>query len=210
MVEEGGLCKEKIMDSNPLKHNRRESDKILAEVLASPEIKRRKAIGRFGIIVITIAITLLLAGLAQSLLHVFQWDPLGEYPLQIVMNKQEIVDGTSYPTIGLDDTLIVNGIKCADGRIKVKGIVTWVTDEPPGSEAAGGTNTGIRGPGCVNQTYRVSVPDEIVEQVKIFESEGIKSSIWHLTGTETPVKADGSEGESRTWITTSFRIRLGD
>ena len=210
MVEEGGLCKENIMNSDQPVRNRRESDKILAEVLASPEIKRRKAIGRFGIIIITIAITLLLAGLTQSLLRVFKWNPLGEYPLQVVMNNQEIVDGISYPTISLDDTLVVTGIKCASGRVKVQGTVTWVTDEPPGSEVETGTNTGTRGPGCVNQTYRVSVPDEILEQVKIFESEGIKSSIWHLTGTETPVKADGSEGESRTWITTSFRIRLGD
>ena len=195
--------------SNKLIHNRRQSDKILAEVLASPDIKRRRALGRFGIIVITIAITLLFILILQSFFYIFKWDPLGEYPLQIVMNKQEILDGTSYPTIGIDDTLIVNGIKCADGRIKVKGTVTWVTDEPPGSEIETGTNAGTRGPGCVNQTYRVSVPNEIIEQVNTFASEGIKSSIWHLTGTETTIKSDGSTGESQTWITTSFRIRSG-
>ena len=195
--------------SNKLAHNRRESDKILAEVLASPDIKRRRALGRFGIIIITVAITLLLVLILQSFFYIFKWDPLGEYPLQVVMNKQEILNGTSYPTIGIDDTLLVTGIKCATGRIKVEGTVTWVSDEPPGSEIETGTNTGTRGPGCVNQTYRVSVPDEIVEQVKIFKSEGIKSSIWHLTGTETPVKSDGSKGEPRTWITTSFRIRSG-
>lgn len=196
--------------SNKLAHNRRESDKILAEVLASPDIKRRRALGRFGIIVITVAITLLLVLILQSFFYIFKWDPLGEYPLQVVMNKQEILNGTSYPTIGIDDTLVVAGIKCATGRIKVEGTVTWVTDEPPGSEIETGTNTGTRGPGCVNQTYRVSVPNEIVEQVKIFKSEGVEESIWHLTGTETPVKSDGTTGEPRTWITTSFRIRSGD
>ena len=188
---------------------RRQSDKILAEVLASPEIRRRRILSRLGIIIITVAMTLTLAGLASIVAGSLRWDPLGEYPLQVVMNKQEILNGTSYPTIGLDDTLVVTGIKCATGRIKVEGTVTWVSDEPPGSEIETGTNTGTRGPGCVNQTYRVSVPDEIVEQVKIFKSEGIKSSIWHLTGTETPVKSDGSKGEPRTWITTSFRIRSG-
>lgn len=188
---------------------RRQSDKILAEVLASPEIRRRRILSRLGIIIITVAMTLTLAGLASLVASSLRWDPLGEYPLQVVMNNQEILDGTSYPTIGLDDTLVVTGIKCASGRVKVEGTVTWVTDEPPGSEIETGTNTGIRGPGCVNQTYRVSVPDEIVEQVKIFKSEGVEGSIWHLTGTETPVKSDGSKGEPRTWITTSFRIRSG-
>ena len=188
---------------------RRQSDKILAEVLASPEIRRRRILSRLGIIIITVAMTLTLAGLASIVAGSLRWDPLGEYPLQVVMNKQEILNGTSYPTIGLDDTLVVTGIKCASGRVKVEGTVTWVTDEPPGSEIETGTNTGTRGPGCVNQTYRVSVPDEIVEQVKIFKSEGVEGSIWHLTGTETPVKSDGSKGEPRTWITTSFRIRSG-
>ena len=188
---------------------RRQSDKILAEVLASPEIRRRRILSRLGIIIITVAMTLTLAGLASIVAGSLRWDPLGEYPLQVVMNKQEILNGTSYPTIGLDDTLVVTGIKCATGRIKVEGTVTWVSDEPPGSEIETGTNTGTRGPGCVNQTYRVSVPDEIVEQVKIFKSEGVEGSIWHLTGTETPVKSDGSKGEPRTWITTSFRIRSG-
>ena len=198
------------MNSAQPARNRRESDKILAEVLASPDIKRKRLMGRFGIIVITIAITILLIAIIQSILYLFKWNPLGEYPLQVVMNNQEIVDGISYPTISLDDTLVVTGIKCASGRVKVEGTVTWVTDEPPGSEVETGKNTGTRGPGCVNQTYRVSVPDEIVEQVKIFKSEGIETSIWHLTGTETPIKSDGGEGESRTWITTSFRIRSGD
>ena len=188
---------------------RRSSDRILAEVLSSPEIRRRKAISRFGIIIITIAITLMMAGLLHLFLSFLKWDPLGEYPLQVVTNEQRILDGVSYPTIELNDTLIVNGIKCAEGRVKIEGTVNWVTDEPPGSEINTGSNTGIRGPGCVNQTYRVSVPNEIVEQVKIFESEGIKSSIWHLTGTETPIKPDGTEGESQTWITTSFRIQYG-
>lgn len=188
---------------------RRKSDVILAEVLASPQIRRRAIVSRIGIIVITVAMTLMLAGLASLIVDSLRWDPLGEYPLQVVMNKQEILDGTSYPTISLDDTLVVNGIKCASGRVKVEGTVTWVTDEPPGSEIETGTNAGTRGPGCVNQTYRVSVPDEIVEQVKIFKSEGVEGSIWHLTGTETPVKSDGSKGEPRTWITTSFRIRSG-
>ena len=188
---------------------RRQSDKILAEVLASPEIRRRRILSRLGIIIITVAMTLTLAGLASLVAGSLRWDPLGEYPLQVVMNNQEILDGTSYPTIGLDDTLVVTGIKCASGRVKVEGTVTWVTDEPPGSEIETGTNAGTRGPGCVNQTYRVSVPDEIVEQVKIFKSEGLETSIWHLTGTETPVKSDGTKGEPRTWITTSFRIRSG-
>ena len=194
---------------NELSPRRRASDVILAEVLSSPEIRRRRIISRFGIIIITIATTLILAGLASLIVDSLRWDPLGEYPLQVVMNKQEILNGTSYPTIGLEDTLVVTGIKCASGRIKVEGTVTWVSDEPPGSEIETGKNTGTRGPGCVNQTYRVSVPDEIVEQVKIFKSEGVEGSIWHLTGTETPVKSDGSKGEPRTWITTSFRIRSG-
>ena len=181
---------------NELSPRRRASDVILAEVLSSPEIRRRRIISRFGIIIITIATTLILAGLASLIVDSLRWDPLGEYP--------------SYPTIGLEDTLVVTGIKCASGRIKVEGTVTWVSDEPPGSEIETGKNTGTRGPGCVNQTYRVSVPDEIVEQVKIFKSEGIEGSIWHLTGTETPVKSDGSQGEPRTWITTSFRISSGD
>jgi len=188
---------------------RRKSDQILAEVFASPEMRRRRILSRLGIIIITVAMTLTLAGLAFLVADSLRWDPLGEYPLQVVMNNQEILDGTSYPTISLDDTLVVTGIKCASGRVKVEGTVTWVTDEPPGSEIETGTNSGTRGPGCVNQTYRVSVPDEIVEQVKIFKSEGVEGSIWHLTGTETPVKSDGSQGESRTWITTSFRIRSG-
>jgi len=183
------------------------SDKILAEVSASPDIRLRKAIGRFGIIVIAIAMTILVITLLQSFIYLFKWNPLGEYPLQVVINKQEIIDGISYPTIGVNDTLVINGIKCADGRVNVEGTVIWVTDEPPGSEIKTGTNTGIRGPGCVNQTYRVSVPNEIVEQVRIFKLEGIETSIWHLTGFETPIKSDGSKGESRTWITTSFRIR---
>lgn len=188
---------------------RRESDKILAEIIASPDIRLRRAISRIGIITITVAMTLLLALLGHTLLGLLKWDPLGEYPLQIVTNKQRVLDGVSYPTIDVSDTLIITGIKCANGRIKVEGTVSWVTDEPPGSELQVGTNTGTRGPGCVNQTYRVSVPDEVVERIDTFASEGIDSSIWHLTGTETPVKPDGTEGEPRTWITTSFRIVKG-
>lgn len=151
-----------------------------------------------------------------------QWDPLGDYPLQTIVDPDPTpvtipgysLTQSALPTIYLDEQIQSSGVKCVgdvaeggpDRTVTVTGVLSWVSDEPPGKIIEAGRGGGERGPHCVNYTFLNSIPPQVKAEIRRLGKLGIHESTWHLTGTETPVRADGEKGVPRTWVTTSFRI----
>lgn len=177
----------------------------------------------YGAMTVIIVVALVIGATGTALwIQNSRWDPLGEYPLQTISDPDPTpvnipgynLTQSSLPTIYLDEQVRSTGIKCVgdpsekspDQIVTVKGILSWVSDEPPGKIIETGRGGGKRGPHCVNYTFLNSVPPEVKEEIMRLSKLGIHESTWHLTGTETPVREDGTEGVPRTWVTTSFRI----
>ena len=151
-----------------------------------------------------------------------QWDPLGDYPLQIVNSNTQLDDE------GIDDNNTLNittefywdqninstGIKCVKDEIlepvDITGTLTWVSNKPPGRIIDVGKGSNTRGPGCIQYQFSNPIPDVIREEMEEMKAEGLQESVWHLTGTEVPFRkfedGDIEEGESRTWLTTNFTV----
>lgn len=179
--------------------------------------RRNQRVERIGNIIIGIAISMLLVWGFHTWQEATRWDPLGEYPLQIIttthtatIDDLDVDDSdVGLPVIYLNQEVSSNGVKCVkpeEGVVQVKGQLSWVSDRPPGKiiDISGGAGT--RGPGCVNYSFENDIPDKVLKEIERFSSEGLQHSTWHITGTEVPIKADGTEGVPRTWITTSFVV----
>jgi hypothetical protein len=183
-----------------------------------------------GLVAIASAIAMLVAIGVYALYDNSKWDPLGEYPLQVVTQQPavnlgatpghtttpsiagvEIGGGTAASTISfyLDQDIHSSGIKCVkenEGVIRVRGTLYWQSTQPPGRIIKIADGVGNRGPGCQLYNFSNPVPDAVLEEVGKLTREGFETSNWELTGTEVPVKQDGTEGKSRTWITTTFTL----
>jgi len=132
-----------------------------------------------------------------------QYDPLGEYPVQEVMNR---LPGVDVPALRLGDTVEVVGTKCnnTNNPVTVEGRSSWVSVEPPGGAYASGEGIGTRDPGCVEKIYQNVIPKEVEERSSVFFEQGKEYVVWRITGVETP--ADEPNGVSRSWTTVNFRI----
>lgn len=183
---------------------------------------RSRAWAWVGGIATGIAILMVAFAAGAQWLEASRWDPLGEYPLQTVFSGDTLPqsvnpptgsvdpsDTVGLPTFYLDDEINVFGVKCVkpdDGTVNVAGSLSWVSDQPPGRIIEVDRGGGPRGPGCVSRTYSNSIPDEVRVEIDRLTARGIFESDWHLSGTETPVKDDGTVGVDRTWVSTTFRI----
>lgn len=192
---------------------------------------RSQAWGWFGGVVIGVAILLVAFSAGAKWLEAARWDPLGDYPLQTVFSgdslPQEIDPSTTLagsststgpPTFYVDQEISVFGTKCVKrgeglGIVQVKGTLSWVSDNPVGRIIEVGRGGGPRGPGCVTSTFNNPIPEEVQEEIERLAEKGVTESDWHLTGTEVPLRTvDGveEEGVSRTWISTTFRVRASE
>lgn len=146
-----------------------------------------------------------------------KWDPLAEYPIQIVSNPDDdsshlvTENDNAYsqsPVFYWDEDIHSSGVKCVkaeEGIVAITGILYWVADEPPGRLIEAGRGANERGPGCQVYQFSNPIPERIREEMQKMKDDGLEYSIWHLTGTETPIR-NGEEGEPRTWQTTTFKV----
>jgi hypothetical protein len=190
-----------------------------------------RIIERLGLVAIAAAIFMVVSIGVYALYQNSLWDPLGEYPVQNVTpfptkggvriidlhdsNPGSIVTESNDNSTSsgvqfyLDEDIHSNGIKCVkpeEDIVQIKGTLYWQSDNPPGRflKVAEGAND--RGPGCQQYDFSNPIPEEVRAEVARLTAEGFTRSEWHLTGTEIPIRGNGEEGVSRTWITTSFTI----
>lgn len=130
-----------------------------------------------------------------------RFDPLGDYPVQTVKSR---VPGVEGPAVFAGDDLVVVGVKCnnSDRPVLVEGESRWQSINPRGRYVANPGGSRTLPPGCTQTRYVNDIPRSIEERV---QRTG-RAETWSITGTETPVRADGFRGESRVWVTANFRV----
>jgi hypothetical protein len=148
---------------------------------------------RVIMIVVTITAIVSVAFTALTVIHAFEpepWDPLGDYPLQVVLEVN-------------DDHVITEGIKCNASRedVQVRGEFGWQRVDPSGFAFPIGQGTGVRTPGCERFTFQNNIPDEV-------RNADLPGAQWRIVGTETPFRAEGADGVPHTWQTETFELSV--
>lgn len=130
-----------------------------------------------------------------------RYDPLGEYPPQVVKSR---VPGISGPAVYAGEDVVIVGLKCNDstGTVRVEGESQWQSINPRGRYIANPSGVRDLPPGCTQTPYVNDVPRSIEERV---QRTG-HAETWSLTGSDTPIRADGFRGEPRVWVTANFRV----
>jgi hypothetical protein len=173
---------------------------------------------RVGIAVIILAAIMVAFWGGSQWYEATKWNPLAQYPIQVVSNDKKVnaehlvtENDNAYsqsPSFYWDQEIHSSGIKCVkadEGVVDIQGILYWVSDDPPGRLIEAGRGANKRGPGCQQYEFSNPIPDIILAEMQKLKDRGMKSSVWHLSGTETPIRGD-EEGESRTWQTTTFKV----
>lgn len=150
--------------------------------------------------------TLLWAGLGLSILALVvllfsflhpiergEWNPLADYH-----NPQKVTNG---PVIHLTDTVNITGTKCADAPARVRGTKFWQSEDVHGYTILDGYGVGDRTVGCVTKHYMNVIPAAVAQAVR---TGGPK--VWHIEGTDTPIRDNGVQGVPRTWVTDPFML----
>ena len=116
------------------------------------------------------------------------WNPLGEYPVQIV----EVVSSTR---------IEVRGTKCNDTSepVTVYGELSWRRAEPPGFSTDIRSGSTERIPGCTTQVFLNDIPEEVLALNR-------PGDLWAINGTEWPIDENGERGIPRTWTTENFEL----
>lgn len=164
------------------------------------------------IVIVPLLLVLVLGGLLYPVvLSDDKWDPLGEFPQQIVLNERLYPGSEDYAIpsgiamVYLNESVKVRGVKCNDSNaeLDVIGSVSWQRVVPPGGLFGRGSGSLTRAVGCSQFTFENNIPKDVIEEVK---ARGTPS-LWRITGVETPVRNGGTEkGESRVWTTSNFVI----
>lgn len=194
--------------------------------------KKKQIAEAFGIGIIVVAMMLVAFWGGTKLYENRQWDPLGEYPIQVVadlnrgdlapevVREQGAVVPTNFastPVYYWDEEIENTGIKCVKDdpdnngelTVMIRGTLSWVANEPPGRIIKVGDGSNIRGPGCQQYTFSNAIPDPVKEEMIELKERGVRASVWHITGTETPFRGEGDdveEGVERIWQTTAFTV----
>ena len=137
------------------------------------------------------------------------YNPLGVYPIQTVEVGAEVTEGQ--PTLVAGQQINVFATKCnvsdppTDVRVRIEW--SWTTVDPTGYTSPPYHTTATLVPGCTAESYSRRMPEEVTKHVESLDEEGVSSSIWVVSGTETPIDKNGNDGEPRDWITQNFVIR---
>jgi hypothetical protein len=142
-----------------------------------------------------------------------EWSPLGEYPVQEVIEVETL-------------TVETVAVKCNDASdpVLVAGRSSWTRSDIVGTAVETGSGIGIRYPGCETIRYSNSIPKTVLEISQP------TPALWYINGTERPIGEwnntdscsnklrDGTltiedrecfhrrVGAQRTWQTTIFEI----
>lgn len=170
-------------------------------------INRRARAGVFVLGVLSFAM-LILAGavIFAEIREPGIWDPLGEYPPQTVTSR---VAGVPGPAATLDDTVDVEAVKCgpdSGGPVTVRTTLVWRSIDPRGAAWSRGESQTEREPGCAALSFHNAIPPQVVELVEAQHEAGFDRPVWEITGSETPIDDDGTEGAPRRWVTERFTL----
>lgn len=143
---------------------------------------------------LALASTVLAMGLSLALWHgqAEAYDPLGEFPLQVV-------DWVSV------DHVSVTGTKCNSTSVDVdvEGEVAWQRMDPLGFQTRPSSGASVRVPGCTTSTFLNDIPDEV-------HAANFEGAVWRIQGIEWPVNPVTHErGVPRRWFTENFEIADG-
>lgn len=149
-----------------------------------------------------LAVALMFFALAYWSSRDAQWDPLGDYPTQQVLNKNH--------TVGRDETVDVTAQKCArEPKVAIRATLSWVpvdhsefavTPNAPGRLSYRYSSCG-KTPDVTIYSYTNPIPPGVLA---ILDQRGLHS--WRITGTDTPFDEEGKPGVPRTWTTETFTI----
>lgn len=134
------------------------------------------------------------------------WDPLGEFPIQRV---ESTVTGVKGPAAYTNSTVNVVGVKCnnMDSSVTVSSHNSWFSVDPPGTAVEAGSGVTKRLPGCTTLNFQNAIPTEVKARTDALAFSGRCTSVWAITGEETPIKdATGAHGVPRVWTTVNFTL----
>lgn len=125
------------------------------------------------------------------------WNPLGEYPIQIVAELEQELGGD----------VEVTGIKCnnTDEPVTVRGSLSWRSVDPAGTTVLVGEGVADRQPGCVATTFVNPQPDEVQARTVELCDTGLESVAWQIVGIETPTRETG-DGVPRSYQSENITI----
>lgn len=153
--------------------------------------------GSRRLLIATLLFYLSLAVLGGAFLVAWQlrpdapWDPLGDYPLQRVVDK----------TVRLDEPVQTVGTKCADESVTVTGSLRWQSIDPPGTVLFISSGSAVRQEGCHEFRFANPIPAAVLA---LIEQQGGPLH-WIISGTETPIR-EGQTGVPRSWQTEPFEL----
>ena len=159
-----------------------------------------------SIVVLGVALICLAAAIIYAELRTEEvWDPLGDYPIQEVTST---VPGVNGPATTIDGTVDVSAIKCNNTarEVNVETTLAWRSVEPRGATWNRGGSIAVRGPGCESLTFSNVIPDPVVALIEAQHDAGFTEPVWQIVGPETPIRADGADGQRQTWRTQNFTV----
>jgi len=168
---------------------------------------RRMAIALYGFGITFIIIVALFLTWEINLSDEFDtYDPLGEYPVQIVTAEEILDNGTK--AVFLEGDIEVEGTKCNDSSkdVQVVGFITWHAVDPPGTIVDTGVGRNEMEPGCTTTVFQNQIPVEVRIAIQAQHDNGIHEPVWHIQGTEWPLDEDGERGEPRRYETENFIV----
>lgn len=138
-----------------------------------------------------------------------EYDPLGDYPVQMVTAEVILDDGTK--AVYLDEPVEVEGIKCNDSIniVTVEGSLTWQAVEPRGVLISTGEGTSEKEPGCTTTIFQNQIPTSVHSAITAQHLRGIDQPLWRIVGIEYPIDEDGARGEPRRFETENFVVLTG-
>lgn len=138
------------------------------------------------------------------------YDPLGNYPIQVVVNK---LPGHSEPALNINDTIDVFATKCvkSESPVRILSSSSWVLVNPtkngdnvtiPKSNG----NSRLASTGCTTTSYNNVMNQEMLDQLNALAKQGMHESTWYLAGVDVPISSAGKNGNIRIWQTQNFTI----
>ena len=137
------------------------------------------------------------------------FDPLGDYPVQIVTAEEILDDGTK--AVFLERDVEVEGTKCNDSEevVKIVGFISWQAVDPRGAIVETGQGRSESEPGCTTTVFQNQIPIDARLQIQSQHDNGIDQPVWHIEGTEWPLDGDGQRGVPRRFETENFAVLAG-
>lgn len=155
--------------------------------------------------VATAAVLVLMLSAAYVALRPAPYDPLGDYPVQVVNST---VDGVAGPAVLVGHPVSITGIKCNDTArtVTLRGHYEWRSVSPAGTTVSTPFANGSLPPGCTTRTFENPMPPSVVARSReVFARTGVQM-VWQITGINIPYTVDGQAGEPRLYQSANFTV----